>query len=73
MQDYSTADGFWAQRVRKEVWSNSHLRNFLTETGTEQMKKKFQLTNPKGQTEAKNPALSTIREKLEHVRTIKNN
>ena len=33
MYDFSVVDGAWAQRVRKEVWNNDHLRNFIADVG----------------------------------------
>ena len=73
MQEFSVQDGFWAQRVRKEIWNNESLRNFLTQTGSEKLKQKYVLGKVGGQKEAQNPALNTIRDKLEHVRNMKNN
>ena len=41
MYDYSVNDGAWAQRVRKEVWNNDNLRNFVTEVGQETIRSKY--------------------------------
>ena len=48
MNNFSVHDGAWAQRVRKEVWNNDTLRNFVTEVGQETIRSKYGLGQVEG-------------------------
>ena len=55
------------------MWNNDNLRNFIADNNQDTIRSKYGLGLVEGQVHENDPALSTIRQKLEHVRAVKNN